>query len=315
MCTGVRTRTRQWLTVLVAMAGLVLAMTPAAHAAPATTCVKTTKVVPPKPAKPHYQGTYVNSACTQASATDEGKYEKLQTPEEFTALKQQLDLEISLRSQAQIAAGTEEANALSERGVNTGLKGFLARGCNLLRTANLESPLTEAWWASVLAWRSECEEYASASMAASLPAKPGAVSHRRDRVAAAAIPATTCVKATKVTPPKPAKAHYTGGFVNSSCSEPSATGEGKYERLQTPEEFQALEGELASESANLGVAENALAGARSARAYEESLHGLIDGVLEEGCRLASTVLETAEPRPYFPELQSWQAECSAELQL
>lgn len=307
--------TRQCLTVLVAMAGLVLAMTPAAHATPATTCVKTTKVVPPKPAKPHYQGTYVNSACTQASTTDEGKYEKLQTPEEFTALRQQLALEISLRSQAKLATETEEGNALIERGVNEGVKGFLVRGCDLLRTANLEAPLWEAWYASVLAWRSECPAYAIPLKAASLPAKPGAVSHREDRVAAAAIPATTCVKATKVTPPKPAKAHYTGGFVNSSCSEPSATGEGKYERLQTPEEFQALEGELASESANLAVEENALASARSGRAYEETLHGLVDGFLAEGCRLASTVLETAEPRPYFPELERWQAECPAELQL
>jgi hypothetical protein len=43
--------------------------------------------------------------------------------------------------------------------------------------------------------------------------------------------ATTCVKATKVTPPKPAKAHYTGGYSDKGCTEVNATHEGKYEKL------------------------------------------------------------------------------------
>lgn len=48
---------------------------------------------------------------------------------------------------------------------------------------------------------------------------------------ASAEPATTCVKATKVAPSRPAKAHYTGGYTDKQCSEPSATHEGKYEKL------------------------------------------------------------------------------------
>lgn len=41
-------------------------------------------------------------------------------------------------------------------------------------------------------------------------------------------PATTCVKATKVLTPKK---HYTGGWTDKSCTETSATHEGKYEKL------------------------------------------------------------------------------------
>ena len=48
---------------------------------------------------------------------------------------------------------------------------------------------------------------------------------------ASAEPATTCVKATKIRPPKPAKAHYTGGYTDKKCSEPNATHEGQYEKL------------------------------------------------------------------------------------
>lgn len=43
--------------------------------------------------------------------------------------------------------------------------------------------------------------------------------------------ATTCVKATKVKPAKPAKAHFTGGYNNKDCTEANATHEGKYEKL------------------------------------------------------------------------------------
>jgi hypothetical protein len=42
---------------------------------------------------------------------------------------------------------------------------------------------------------------------------------------------TTCVKATKATPPKPAKKHYTGGWNDSHCTSVNATHEGKYEKL------------------------------------------------------------------------------------
>ena len=302
-----------WLTALATTAGLALA--PAASAAPASTCVKTVKVAPPKPAKAHYAGAYANSTCTQASPTDEGKYEKLQTPEEFAALGQQLALDRSLRSQAQIAAGEEEGLALRESGVNASLQHFLGRGCSLLRTATLESPLWEPWYAAVLAWRQECEAH---SIASTRPARVTSTAGRTtglDRTAAAAVPATTCVKATKVSRPKPAKPHYTGGFVNSTCSQPSATGEGKYEKLQTPEEFAALDGEVANESAQLLAEENALISARGARGNEELLHASIDGLIGEGSHLALTVLETAQPRPYFPELEEWQEECAAELGL
>lgn len=41
-------------------------------------------------------------------------------------------------------------------------------------------------------------------------------------------PATTCVKATKVTTPKK---HYTGGYNDKACTSPNATHEGKYEKL------------------------------------------------------------------------------------
>ena len=43
--------------------------------------------------------------------------------------------------------------------------------------------------------------------------------------------ATHCVKATKVKPPRPAKAHYTGGFTNKECTVASASHEGDYEKL------------------------------------------------------------------------------------
>ena len=41
---------------------------------------------------------------------------------------------------------------------------------------------------------------------------------------------THCVKATKVKPPKPAKAHYTGGYTNKECTVASASHEGEYEK-------------------------------------------------------------------------------------
>lgn len=46
-----------------------------------------------------------------------------------------------------------------------------------------------------------------------------------------AAPATTCVKATKVKPPKPGKTHYTGGYTEKGCATVSATHEGEYEKL------------------------------------------------------------------------------------
>jgi hypothetical protein len=54
--------------------------------------------------------------------------------------------------------------------------------------------------------------------------------------------ATHCVKATRVKPPKPAPAHYTGAYNDKSCTEPSATNEGRYELLGnlTPAEEIAL---------------------------------------------------------------------------
>ena len=60
---------------LVLVAALVAAVS--AQADPATTCVKATKVKPPKPAKPHYTGGYEDKACAAASGKHEGKYEKL----------------------------------------------------------------------------------------------------------------------------------------------------------------------------------------------------------------------------------------------
>jgi len=48
-----------------------------AQAAPATLCVKATKVKPPKPEKPHYTGGWSDKACTATEGKHEGKYEKL----------------------------------------------------------------------------------------------------------------------------------------------------------------------------------------------------------------------------------------------
>ena len=60
---------------LVLVAALMAAVS--AQADPATTCVKATKVKPPKPAKPHYTGGWSDKACTAAEGKHEGKYEKL----------------------------------------------------------------------------------------------------------------------------------------------------------------------------------------------------------------------------------------------
>ena len=48
---------------------------------------------------------------------------------------------------------------------------------------------------------------------------------------ASARAATYCVKASKVKPPKPAAAHFTGRYNDKICSEPNASHEGKYELL------------------------------------------------------------------------------------
>ncbi len=62
----------------------------------ATHCVKATKVKPPKPAPSHYTGAYNDKLCTEANATNEGKYELLGnlTPvEETTLLAEKFELE------------------------------------------------------------------------------------------------------------------------------------------------------------------------------------------------------------------------------
>ncbi len=61
---------------------------------------------------------------------------------------------------------------------------------------------------------------------------------------ASAEPATYCVKATKVKPPKPAKAHYTGAFSDKACTVANAAGEGKYDAIKPSTFSESEENEL-----------------------------------------------------------------------
>jgi len=65
--------------------------------------------------------------------------------------------------------------------------------------------------------------------------------------ASAALPAPTwavCAKAEKVKPPKPAKPHYIGKWINKTCSEPEPGGEGKYERMAGIGKGKAFKGKI-----------------------------------------------------------------------
>ena len=57
-------------------------------------------------------------------------------------------------------------------------------------------------------------------------------------------PSTYCVKATKVKPPKPAKAHYTGDFEDKACTVANAAGEGKYDSIKPSTFTESEESEL-----------------------------------------------------------------------
>ena len=69
--------TARMLSLLACIAVAALLVAAGAQADPATTCVKATKVKPPKPAKPHYTGGWNDKACTAVEGKHEGKYEKL----------------------------------------------------------------------------------------------------------------------------------------------------------------------------------------------------------------------------------------------